>query len=256
MEQIPVSEFGRFPYIGILTYPKPNLRSAKARIGQLKKLGVDTINFEGRTKIGRLGLVGIGTVGLVVKVEARGEIYALKIRRMDANRESMDREYRLTQMANRIGVGPRVEGWTRDFTLMQYAGGLEIEDWLRTIGGLGARGRVRDLVHALLNQCRKMDIINLDHGQLSNLRKHVVIAQGRPTIIDFESASLTRRPKNVTTAAQYVLVGGRVSTKIRRILGIGKVDPILEALAAYKRDMSDRNYAGVLRTLHTRVPKL
>ena len=256
MEQISVSDIVRVPFIGVLTYPKPNLRTAKARIGQLKKLEVDKIIFEGRTKIGRLGLVGIGTVGLVVKAEARGEVYALKIRRTDANRESMDREYRLTQMANRIGVGARVEGWTRDFILMQHVGGLEIDDWLKTVGGAGARGRTRDLAHALLNQCRKMDIINLDHGQLSNLRKHVMIVQGKPTILDFESASLTRRPKNVTTAAQYLLVGGRVSTKIRRILGIRKVDSILKALATYKRDMSDRNYAAVLRTLQRRVPKL
>ena len=256
MEQIPISDLVRVPFIHVLTYPKPNLRSAKGRISQLKKLEVEKIIFEGRTKIGRLGLVGIGTVGLVVKAEARGEVYALKIRRTDANRESMDREYNLTQMANRIGVGARVESRTRDFMLMQHVGGLEIDDWLKTVGGAGARGRANDMIHALLNQCRKMDIINLDHGQLSNLRKHVVIIQEKPIILDFESASLTRRPKNVTTAAQYLLVGGRVSTKIRRILGIRKADPILEALAIYKRDMSDRNYAAVLRALHRRGPKL
>ena len=246
----------RIPYIGVLTYPRPSLRTAKTRIGQLRKIEVEKVIFEGRTKIGRLGLVGIGTVGLVVKVEARGRVYALKIRRTDANRESMRREYELTRMANMIGVGPRVEGWTRDFLLMQYVPGIDIDDWFESVTGAGTRDRVRGFVHAVLNQCRKMDIVSLDHGQLSNLRKHVVMAGGGPTIIDFESAGLGRKPRNVTTAAQYLLVGGRVSTKVRRILGIRKLEPMLEALGRYKRDMSDENYALVLRLVERRSPKL
>ncbi len=254
MEQISVDEFGRTPYLNVLTYPKPNLRVAKGRIAQLKKLGVSKIIFEGKTRIGRLGLLGIGTVGLVVKVEATGVVYALKIRRTDANRESMDSERRLTQMANKVGVGPHGIGATRDFLLMELVRGAEVDDWLMTVRGAGSRARVRELMHSILNQCRKMDIVNLDHGQLSNLRKHVVIADDRPVIIDFESASLNRKPKNVTTAAQYLLIGGRVSKKIRRILGMKKVDSVLKALSLYKRDMSDESYASLLHTFGIPLP--
>jgi putative serine/threonine protein kinase len=254
LEQISVDEFGRTPYLNVLTYPKPNLRVAKRRIAELKALGVNKVIFEGRTRIGRLGLLGIGTVGLVVKVETGGVVRALKIRRTDANRESMDSEHGLTLMANKVGVGPLVVSATRDFLLMEWVRGEQVDDWLAKVQGAGARAKLRDLIHSILNQCRKMDILNLDHGQLSNLRKHVLIDEDRPTIIDFESASLHRKSKNVTTAAQYLLVGGKVSKKVRTILGMKKVDPVLKALSLYKREMSDESYASLLHTFGIPLP--
>ena len=113
-ETIEVKQFDRMPYLTMLTYPKPDLRLAKSRMKQLAELGIDRVTFEGRTKIGRLGLVGIGTVGLVVKGTGKGpEVFALKIRRADANRESMAEEFRLTRLANRVRVGAPVYACTR-----------------------------------------------------------------------------------------------------------------------------------------------
>jgi putative serine/threonine protein kinase len=231
------------------------LRAANNRIAQLEELGVKEIIFEGRTKIGRLNLIGLGTVSVVVKSVTDSGIYALKIRRMDANRESMKREAELTKLANRIGVGPLFIKSSSDFILMQQIEGREIDEWLNNLHGKGTRGRERLLIHKLLNQCRMLDIINLDHGQLSNLRKHVIVSSDKPYIIDFESASTKRTPRNVTTATQYLLIGGKISTKIRRILGI-KIDDVLKALKDYKSDMNDINYAKILNSIRIGLPKL
>jgi len=248
-ETIDLGQFDRMPYLTILTYPRPNLRQAKSRIRQLAELGVERVTFEGRTKIGRLGLVGIGTVGLVVKGSGRGdEIYALKIRRADANRESMAEEFRLTQLANRVRVGAPVYGCTKDVMSMRYIRGIELEDYVKATQGRGSAKRMRELAHALLNQCRKLDLIGLDHGELSNLRKHVIIDGETPYIIDFESASQNRTTKNVTTAAQFLFIGSSVAPRIKRILSIKSSDEILEALRRYKGDMSDANYVRLLAT--------
>jgi putative serine/threonine protein kinase len=248
-ETITVQQFDRMPYLTILTYPRPNLTQAKSRIKQLVELGIQQVTFEGRTKIGRLGLVGIGTVGLVVKgTGSVEEVYALKIRRADANRESMAEEFRLTQVANRLRVGAPAYKCTKDIMSMSYIKGVELEDYVKTATGRGSARRVRELAHALLNQCRKLDLIGLDHGQLSNLRKHVIIDGETPYIIDFESASQNRTVKNVTTAAQFLFIGSRVAPRIRRILSVKSSDQILEALRRYKGDMSDENYVRLLAT--------
>lgn len=237
------------PYLQVLTYPRPNLTVARARLKQLQKLGVTHVSFGGRTKIGRLGLVGIGTVSIVVRATVDGEERALKIRRYDANRSSMYEEYRLTGVANRVGVGAYAYSASRDFMLMQLVEGEEIEDHFRAIKGVGTRGRVREIIHRLLNQCRKLDLIALDHGQLSDLRKHVIMAGDEPYIIDFESSGIGRTPKNVTTAAQHLLIGGRPASMVRRVLGMKSYEPVLDALKRYKRDMSDENYVLLLNTL-------
>ncbi len=248
-ETIAVQQFDRMPYLTVLTYPRPNLKPAKSRIKQRVELGIERGTFAGRTKIGRLGLVGSGTVGLVVKGTGKGdEVYALKIRRADANRESMAEEFRLTQLANRVRVGAPVYGCTKDIMSMRYISGIELEDYVKAAAGRGSARRVREMAHAILNQCRKLDLIGLDHGQLSNLRKHVIIDGETPCIIDFESASQNRAMKNVTTAAQFLFVGSKVSPRIRRILSIKSSDKILEALRRYKAEMSDENYVRLLAT--------
>jgi putative serine/threonine protein kinase len=253
-EQAPVDLLIRTPYIQVITYPKISLRLAKARIRELKSLGVSDLVFEGHARIGRLGILGLGSVGVVVPATVGDSVIALKIRRTDANRPDMSQEVRLAVLANRVGVGPSILGHSKNFILMQLIRYTELEEWLKGLTGPGTRGEVRQMVHGLLNQCRKLDIMGLDHGQLSNLRKHAVVADGKPWILDFESASTSRRPRNVTTAAQYLFVGGRVSPRLRRVLGIRDTGPMLAVLTRYKGDLSDYHYAKLLETLRLARP--
>jgi putative serine/threonine protein kinase len=248
-ERASLEELTRTPYIQVLTYPRISLREAKSRVKQLAKLGVDGLVFEGHARVGRLGILGLGTVGIVVKASKGGELYALKIRRTDANRPNMDAEVRIASMANRVGVGPEIFAYTRDMILMKLLESQELGVWLKKLSGRGKRLEAKTLVHGLLNQCRKLDIMGIDHGQLSNLRKHAVVAEGKPWIIDFESAGTERRPRNVTTAAQYLFVGGALSPALRRTFGVVGTDTLKELLANYKHSLSDYSYSKILEHL-------
>jgi len=242
-------DLSRTPYIQILTYPRISLRQAKSRIKQLERLGVEEFVFEGHARIGRLGILGLGTVGIVVRARVGDRVCALKIRRTDANRPNMEAEVRIAALANRVGVGPEIYAHTRDMILMELLESQEIVDWLKGLRGRGRRGEVREIVHSLLNQCRTLDIMGIDHGQLSNLRKHAVVAEGKPWIIDFESAGTNRKPRNVTTAAQYLLVGGGLSPLMRRTLGVRDTETLKRLLGEYKRDLSDYSYVKILEFL-------
>jgi putative serine/threonine protein kinase len=244
-----LDQLTKTPYILVLTYPKISLPAARSRIRQLERLGVEEFIFEGRARIGRLGILGLGTVGVVVRVRVGGDLRALKIRRTDANRPDMEQEARITTMANRLGIGPTVYACTKDFMLMKLLNYVELEEWLRGLHGQGTREAARTVVHSILNQCRKLDIMGIDHGQLSNLRKHAVVAEDVPWIVDFESAGTSRKPKNVTTAAQYLFIGGRLSPRLRRVLGIGDVSPLLKLLSDYKSDTSDYTYSKMIEAL-------
>jgi len=242
-------DLSRTPYIQVLTYPHISLREAKPRIRQLKQLGVEELVFEGHARVGRLGILGLGTVGVVVKARVGDTLFALKVRRTDANRPDMDEEVKIATLANRVGVGPEVYDHTRDMILMKLLESQEIHEWLKGLRGKGKRDDVRAMLHSLLNQCRTLDIMGIDHGQLSNLRKHAVIAEGKPWIIDFESAGTGRKPKNVTTATQYLLVGGGPSPLTRRMLGVRDTEGLKKLLADYKRDLSDYSYSKIVEHL-------
>jgi putative serine/threonine protein kinase len=247
-------DLSRTPYIQLLTYPRISLREAKSRIRQLKQLGVDELVFEGHARVGRLGILGLGTVGVVVRARVGNRLCALKVRRTDANRPNMEEEFRIASLANRIGVGPEIYAHTRDMILMKLLESQEIADWLKGLRGKGRREDAREVVHSLLNQCRKLDIMGIDHGQLSNLRKHAVMAEGKPWIIDFESAGTERKPRNVTTAAQYLFVGGGLSPLMRRTLGVRETEVLKKLLAEYKRDLSDYAYSKILEHLRLAPP--
>ncbi len=253
-ERARLEDLTKTPYIQVITYPRISLREARLRIRQLKKLRVEELIFEGRTRIGRLGILGLGTVGIVVRARAGGVLYALKIRRTDANRPDMEEEVRVTTLANRVGVGPQIYAHTRDMILMKLLESQEIGDWVDTLRGRGSRDQARMMLHSLLNQCRTLDIMGIDHGQLSNLRKHAVMAEGAPWIIDFESAGTGRKPRNVTTAAQYLLIGGAISPKLRRVVGIRDAEAVRNLLAGYKRDLSDYSYSKLLERLKLAKP--
>ncbi len=249
LERASLELLTKTPYIQVLTYPRISLREARGRIRQLRGLGVEELVFEGPSKVGRLGILGLGTVGIVVKARSGEGLFALKIRRTDANRPSMDEETKLTRLVNRVGVGPEVYASSRDLMLMKLLEPMELSEWLRGLKGEGTRAAAREVVHSLLNQCRTLDIMGVDHGQLSNLRKHAVVAEGKPWIIDFESASRVRRAKNVTTAAQYLFIGGALSPALRRVLGVRDTAGLKRLLAEYKRDLSDYRYSKILEAL-------
>jgi putative serine/threonine protein kinase len=130
--------------------------------------------------------------------------------------------------------------------LLEYQ---ELPDWLGGLRGEGSRRAAREMVHRVLNQCRTLDVMGIDHGQLSNLRKHIVVAEGRPWIIDFESAGTSRRARNVTSAAQYLFIGGRPAPRVRRAIGLARTDILLQLLRMYKDDDSDFTYSKILSEL-------
>ena len=80
-----------------------------------------------------------------------------------------------------------------------------------------------------------MDAYGLDHGELSRAHKNVIISiDDNPRILDFESASLMRRPRNFTSLTQYLFLGGNIAKKMARILGPVDKKELLSCMRDYK----------------------
>ena len=78
---------------------------------------------------------------------------------------------------------------------MEFVTGQRIIDWVGN--NKTTKSKKRTVVTAILEQCFSLDAVGLDHGELSRLARHVIVSD-RPSIIDFESASTTRKTCNVT----------------------------------------------------------
>lgn len=228
----------------ILTYPRFDGQDYNTRLSELRSLGVSSIIPGGDTLVSGMKIAGKGCVGLVVRAKVGKKTCALKIRRVDANRESMEGEVRLHKIANEAGVGPKLYDYAQNFMLMEFAEGPSIADWATS----PTKADAQKVARSVLEQCRLLDKVGLDHGQLSRLDRHVIVGK-RPTIIDFETASTERRVANVSAAGQSLFVAGRVAETMRATIGGADRESAISALRAYKRDQSRAGMNDLLAAL-------
>jgi putative serine/threonine protein kinase len=231
----PLSSLAKPPYNCLIAYPSGDPNEVESRIRQLHQLEITALDFQGRLKTDLLSVLGKGVVGIVIIGVKDNQRIAVKIRRVDARRPSLVHEAELLKSANSLNVGPECLGGTADVLAMELVEGLSLPLWLGSLKGRGRRARVRGVVKPLLEQCVRMDAYGLDHGELSRAHKNVIVSNtDGATILDFESASLVRRPSNFTSLTQYLFLGGSVAKKMVRVLGPVDKGGLLKCLRDYK----------------------
>lgn len=238
------------PYKTILCYPKFSNEEFDRRISELSGLGVSAVEFRGSKNVFGTKVLGKGCVGIVVSALRESERVAVKILRTDAGRSGLDHEASMLRLANSVNVGPTVLDVSRNFLVMEHIEGLSLPDWVRGLKGRGRKKRLGGVLVALLEVCYSLDRIRLDHGELSRAPKHVLVdAKDQPEIVDFDTASNQRRPSNVTSISQYLLVGSDLSRLVRRIRGPLRRSTLIAALKRYKKDRSLENFQKIVRVV-------
>lgn len=234
--------------VRIISYPRFTEDAYAERLAEMRSLGVTSLVLGGRTIINGTHIAGKGCVGVVLKAKIGGKTCALKVRRVDADRKSMNEEARLHKIANDAGIGPRLEGHTKNLIAMEFIEGQSIVDWVSS----ATRKQVRGMARSVLEQCYSLDRAGLDHGELNRPNRHVIVGNNnnnKACIIDFESASTARKTSNVTAVAQSIFLHGAVAGQVKKILGEVDRDAALAVLRSYKRDQTDANLQSVLDSL-------
>jgi len=227
----------------MLSYPKLQKHELNRRLKELRSLGITALEFAGDKQISNVNVLGKGCVGIVLAALIDGQKVALKVRRLDADRSRMLHEAQMLKMANSVQVGPSLLGYTKNLLLMQLVEGSLIPIWLEKRVG---RSRVRTVLRELLGQCWLLDSIGLDHGELSHAPKHVIVDKAnRPYIVDFETASVRRRPANVTSMSQFLFLSG-ISESVVEKIGASDKNRIVDALRSYKISRDKEDFRSVL----------
>jgi putative serine/threonine protein kinase len=200
----------------IFSYPRYSEEHYQRVVEELMALGVKSIVSIGRLEMDDLRVVGKGCVGIVVAGILGQERVALKVLRADANRASLMEEARLMSVANVCKVGPKIITSNDSVIAMEYVDGKYLSRWLEDPL---VTEKVRYVVRELLIQCYKLDEAGLDHGELSDAKKHILIdGRGRPYILDFETASMKRRCRNLVSMLSYLFFKESIAAIIGRYL--------------------------------------
>ena len=244
----PLNDLACEPYSTILGYPHATKAQVRSRIKELKQLGIDGISFEGPMTINKICVLGKGYAGIVVLAKLGTKKVALKIRRTDSPRKDMKTETMLLAAANKVGVGPKLISSSKNFVAMEFLNGKKIYDWVEELNGKGSAAKVKILINKVLTDCYKLDEAGLDHGELSNITKHVIVGKNI-TMIDFESSSFERRVSNVTSASQAMLIGSGLAKIVNRIYKLPPKQKIIDVLRKYKENRTRQSFDDVLEVL-------
>ena len=221
----------------LLAYPTGDRAAALRAMRELEALGVEAIALGGGTILDGLRVLGKGKSSIVLMCSAQGKLAAAKVRRIDAPVIDMRFEATMLRTANLVGVGPKLMGWDDDVLLMGLLAGVPLATFLRN-EGIGTDGLRRTISRAL-DKARALDVAHVDHGELHNPGDHVLVTLEGPEILDFGSASASRRPANVTSLASAIV----------RMMGRVPDEPLVRTLRKYKEEMDDRSYQEILEEL-------
>ena len=246
---ISIKKFEDEPYSKILGYPQATTRQLKSRIRELEKLKIKSISLIGPTTLGKLAILGKGYVGVVVLAKKGSKPVALKIRRTDSQREEMKSESVLLKLVNSVDVGPKMFDASKNFLVMEYLEGVKINDWIDSLKGKGSTKKLKSTIRSILEDCYRLDQIGFDHGELSNISKHVIVGKTKSVLIDFESSSTKRRPSNVTAITQAIFIGSGIAKKVQKIYRNPSKDKIIEILKKYKQEKTQENFEELLKIL-------
>jgi putative serine/threonine protein kinase len=214
-------------------------------LGELEEMGVSALILRGRHAIDGVPIMGKGHVGIVMAALLGGEEVAIKLRRADADRVSMEAEGEYLRVANGASVGPRLLAVSREVLAMELVEGSYLVNWVGKLAPEDA-GLLREVLVDLMEQTRRLDEAGLDHGELSSARRHVIVSGGVARIVDFESASVSRRCSNVTSMAQYLFFNRGMAGGVGVVMPLPDRDSLVGALSAYRRGPGEASFRRVL----------
>jgi putative serine/threonine protein kinase len=227
----------------ILVYPRWEQEELERRLKELERLGVKALEFTGEKSVFDVQVLGKGCVGIVVVAYTKSGRAALKIRRVDADRKGMFHEREMLKLANSINVGPKLLEISENFLLMELIEGNHFPEWIESLDEKEEQKRVRLVLREILEQCYRLDETGLDHGELSNAPKHILVnTDDRPYLMDFETASINRRVSNVTSVCQYLFLGSQIAEKVKEKLGKIYEKQLIQKLRSYKRERTRENF--------------
>lgn len=245
---LPINTLDAEKYNVILDYPRADLYISLRIISALSDMGIDGISFTGRVQIRGIPILGKGHSGVVLLAHSNNKTMALKIRRSDSVRSTMYTEAKLLKLANEVGVGPRLIQFDDNIVAMEYLDGFGIGEWILNI--VKDAQILKRVIQYTLENCFRLDCLGLDHGELTDISRHVVVNNNAiPTLIDFESGSLNRRVSNVTSATQSMFVNPALASRIHAIYDSPNLSTLIPELRIYKHNPSYETFQRLLNVL-------
>ncbi len=115
-------------------------------------------------------------------------------------------EAEMLKKVNTYGIGPRFISFHDGELMMEFIDGELFEEYIAH----ASKKQREKVIREIENQLEALDRLGINKAEMTRPRKHIIIRQGKPVLIDFERAKYSHRPQNMAQFREY-----------RRKLGLG-----------------------------------
>jgi len=140
---------------------------------------------------------------------------------------------------NKIGIGPKLISYGDNYLIIKFVNGVLIGDYINNESSV----RIEKLIKEILEQCYKLDKMNVDKEEMTNPYKHIIVGK-KVVMIDFERARFSLKPHNITGFCQYLTSKKIYSVLCKKGLGFDK-NKLKEILKKYKRNYSWKDFKKI-----------
>ena len=237
----------------ILKLYKYDIDTCKELFRKVKEAGIDYFfNYGSRGIYDNLRVVGAGFTGVLMLASSTKGIVLVKILRKDSRRNSMLYECSILKKASSLGVSPRVYSCDEKYIVMEYIDGFSLAEYIKSFDKLKPIYDLRITLRSIIYKTFLLDRHRIDHGELSRPYKHVLVSPKGVFIIDFDSASMSRTPRNLTS-----ILGGlffrqnKISKTIISVLQITSncLKEVSAVIRAYKKHVDFNIVEEIMKKL-------
>lgn len=215
------------------------------RLDALRNSGVEYLVNYGKYNLYGYYVLGKGYSSIVSLCIHDGVPRILKVRRLDSRRKGLEAEAVFLEYLEPFELSPKIYSWSKDFIIMEYVDGTPLPIFIEN--NLDKIDHVRRVLRKLLVKAFILDSLRIDHGELNRPGSHVMVKGSEIVFLDFESASASRKPRNLTSLASYLFLRSRFKEEIL-CDEYGKED-IISRLRLYKDRISGFSLRNILKLI-------
>ncbi len=215
------------------------------RLNSLRDFGVEYLVDYGDYKLYGYHVLGKGYSAIVSLCIHDGVPRILKVRRLDSRRKGLEAEAVFLEFLEPFELSPKIYSWSKDFIVMEYVDGTPLPIFIEN--NLDKIDHVRRVLRKLLVKAFILDSLGIDHGELNRPGSHVMVKGSEIVFLDFESASASRKPRNLTSLASYLFLRSRFKEKI--LCDEYGEEDIISRLRMYKDKISGFSLRNILKLI-------
>ncbi|MDD5253549.1 MAG: hypothetical protein PHG05_00390 [Candidatus Nanoarchaeia archaeon] len=159
-----------------------------------------------------------------------------KVNKRKEIEHSIKNEAIFLKILNKHKIGPKLIYSKNNYVVYGFVEGEFIENFFEN----STKRSILVVIKKIIYQCYVLDKLKINKLEMHHPYKHILINKNKVTMIDFERAYFTEKPKNVTQFLSY-LISKKISLILKKKgININK-NNIIKISKQYKKDYSKKS---------------